>query len=60
MAAELTRLTHIIAMQVHLVAETRTICNSRSRRPVWKLLDTLSCIYMHKHLFLAVRLIKIN
>jgi hypothetical protein len=44
MAAILTRLTHKIAIQLHLVAESCTICNSRSRRPVRKLLDTLSYI----------------
>jgi hypothetical protein len=33
MASELTRLTHKIAIQqLHLVAETYTICRSRSRR----------------------------
>jgi hypothetical protein len=36
-AAELTRLTHKIATQLHLVAESCTICSSRSRRPDWKL-----------------------
>jgi hypothetical protein len=40
MAAELTRVTHKIAIQLHLVAESCTICSSRSRRPVRKLLDT--------------------
>jgi len=42
MAAKLTRLTHNVALQLHLVAESCTICSSRSRRPVWKLLDTPS------------------
>jgi hypothetical protein len=42
MAAKLTRLTHKIAIQLHLVAESCTICSSRSRRPVLKLLDTPS------------------
>jgi hypothetical protein len=37
MAANLTRLTHKIAIHLHLVAESCTI--SCSRRPVWKLLD---------------------
>jgi hypothetical protein len=37
MAAKLTRLTHKIAIQLHLVAESYTICSSRSRRPVRKL-----------------------
>jgi hypothetical protein len=38
MAAKLTRLTHKIAIKLHLVAES----SSRSRRPVRKLLDTPS------------------
>jgi hypothetical protein len=42
MAAKLTRLTHKIATQLQLVAESCTICSSPSRRPVWKLLDTPS------------------
>jgi hypothetical protein len=42
MTAKLSRLTHKIAVQLHLVAESYTICSSRSRRPVRKLLDTLS------------------
>jgi hypothetical protein len=46
MTAKLARLTHKIAIQLHLVAESCTICSSRSRRPVWKLLDTPS--YIHK------------
>jgi hypothetical protein len=33
MAEKLTRLTHKIAIQMHLVAENCTICSSRSRRP---------------------------
>jgi hypothetical protein len=45
MAAKLTRLTHIIEVQLHLVAESCTICISRSRRPVRKLLVTPS--YLH-------------
>jgi hypothetical protein len=44
MAAKLTRLTHKIAIQLHLVAESCTICSSRSTRPVRKLLDTPSYI----------------
>jgi WD40 repeat protein len=40
MEAKLTRLTHKIVIQLHLVAESCTICISHSRRPVWKLLDT--------------------
>jgi hypothetical protein len=42
MAAKLTRLTYRIAIQLHLVAESCTICSSHSRWPVQKLLDTPS------------------
>jgi hypothetical protein len=42
MAAKLTRLTHKIAIQLHLVAESCTISSSRSRRTVRKRLDTPS------------------
>jgi hypothetical protein len=42
MAAKLTRLTHKIAIQLHLVAESCTIYSSGSRRPVRKRLDTPS------------------
>jgi hypothetical protein len=45
MAAKLTRLTHKIAVQLYLMAESCSICCSRSRRPVRKLLDTPSYIY---------------
>jgi len=44
MAAKLTRLTHRIAIQLHLVAEGCTIRSSRSRRPVRKLLDVPSYV----------------
>jgi hypothetical protein len=40
MAAKLTRLTHKIAIQLHLAVENCIICSSRSRWPVRKLLDT--------------------
>jgi hypothetical protein len=40
MAAKLTRLIHKIAIQLHLAAESCTICSSRSRRTVRRLLDT--------------------
>jgi len=40
MAAILNILTHKIAMQLHPVAESCTICSSGSKRPVRKLLDT--------------------
>jgi hypothetical protein len=42
MAAKFTRLTHKIGIQLHLLTESCTICSSRSRRPVRKLLDTPS------------------
>jgi hypothetical protein len=42
MTTKLTRVTHKIAIQLHLVAESCTICSSRSRWPVRKLLDTPS------------------
>jgi len=43
MTAKLTtRLTHKIAIQLHLVAENCIICSCRSRRPVRKILDTVS------------------
>jgi hypothetical protein len=45
MAVKLTRLTHKIAIQLHLVAKSCTICISSSRRPVRKLLDT-SIVYL--------------
>jgi hypothetical protein len=56
MAAKLTRLTHKIVIQLHLLAESCTICSSRSRRPVRKLLDTPAyirgdykwCEWLHK------------
>jgi len=40
MVAKLTTLIHEIAIQLPLVAESCTICRSRSRRSVRKLLDT--------------------
>jgi len=42
MAAKLTILTHRIAIQLHPVAESCTICSSPSRLPVRKLLYTPS------------------
>jgi len=45
MAAKLNRLTHKIVIRLHLETESFTSCSSRSRRPVRKLLGTLS--YMH-------------
>jgi hypothetical protein len=58
MAAKLTRLTHKIAIHLHLVAESCTICSCCSRRPVRKLLDVPSYFlfwafleyhFTHKH-----------
>jgi len=49
MVAKLIRLTHKVAIQLHLVADECTICSSRSRQPVRKLLDTTSyvnCLYV--------------
>jgi hypothetical protein len=43
-AAKLTKLTHKIAIQLHPVAESCTICSSSSRWPVRKLLGTPSYI----------------
>jgi len=42
MAAKFTRLSHKIAIELHLVTESCTICSSRSRQPVQELLDTPS------------------
>jgi hypothetical protein len=47
LVAKLIRLTHKIAIQLHLVAESCTICSSCSRWPVRKLLDTPSYILMY-------------
>jgi len=44
MAAKLTRLTHEIAIKLHLLGKTCTICSFRSMRSVRKLLVTPSCI----------------
>jgi len=44
MVSKLTRLNHKIVIQLHLVAESHTICSSHSRWPVQKLLDTPSCL----------------
>jgi len=44
MVAKLTRLTHKIAIQLHLLAENCTICTSLSRRPVQKILDSPSYV----------------
>jgi hypothetical protein len=44
MAAKLTRLTHEVAIQLHLKPESCTVCSSRSTRPILELLDTPSYI----------------
>jgi hypothetical protein len=44
MTAKLTRLTHKIAIKLHVVTESCTICITCSRRPVRELLDTPSYI----------------
>jgi hypothetical protein len=41
-----------IAIQFHLVAKNCTICSSRSRRPVRKLLVTLSCVQTYTQNFI--------
>jgi hypothetical protein len=50
MTAKLTKLTHRLAIQLHLVAESCDICSSRSRLPDRKLLDTLLYNVSHKSL----------
>jgi len=42
MAVKLIRLTHKISMQLHLVADSCTICSSNTKWTVRKLLDTPS------------------
>jgi len=42
---KLNRLTHKIAIKLHLVVDSCTNCSYRSRRPARKLLDTPSCDY---------------
>jgi hypothetical protein len=44
MAAKLTRLTHKIAIQLHVVVESCIIFSFRPMRPVRKLLDTPSYV----------------
>jgi hypothetical protein len=45
MTAKLTRLTHKIEIQLHLLAESCIIWSSRSRWSVWKLLDIPFYVY---------------
>jgi hypothetical protein len=51
MTVKLTRLTHKIAIQLYLVTESCTIC----RRPVQKLLDTLSYIELGQPVLMAIQ-----
>jgi hypothetical protein len=44
MVAKLTRVTHKMAIQLHLMAQSCTICSARTRRPVRKLLVTLNFV----------------
>jgi len=44
MVVKVARLTDKISMQLHLVAESCTICSSRTGEPVQKLLVTSSYI----------------
>jgi hypothetical protein len=53
MTAKLTRMTHKIAIQLHLVAQSCTICSSRSRRPVF---PCLISVKLTTHLHLVPRL----
>jgi len=46
MVAKLARLTHKIAIQLHLLAESCIICSSCFRHPVQKLLGTPSYMYL--------------
>jgi len=53
MATKLTRLTHKIATQLQVMAESCTVCGSRTRRLVRELLDTLSyvpCYYLRSYM----------
>jgi hypothetical protein len=55
MVAKITRLTHEIAIQLHLVADGCTICRSRSRRPVRKFLNTPSYVTL---MWIRVKVVK--
>jgi hypothetical protein len=46
MVAKFTRLTHKIATQLYLMVESSTICSSRSRPPVRKLLEHFRIYFM--------------
>jgi len=51
MATKINRLAHKIAIQLHRVAESCTICSSRSRRPVRN-------FWIHSHIMPVVILVK--
>jgi hypothetical protein len=53
-AAKLIRPTHKIVIQLYLVAESCTICSSRSRQPVLGLLDTPSPYNMTARRFIYI------
>jgi hypothetical protein len=55
MEAKLTRLTHEIAIQLHVMAESCTICSSRFRRPVRELLVIPSCVTILQHSSRTIR-----
>jgi hypothetical protein len=54
MATKLTRLTHKIAIQLHLVAKSCTNCSFHSTRPVRKLVDTPSCVCVYVRMCVCV------
>jgi len=60
MAAKLTTVTHKLAIQLHLVAESWTICSFHSRWPVQKLLDTLSYRELRASLHLSISTITLQ
>jgi hypothetical protein len=59
MAAKFTRLTHKIAIRLHLVAESCNICNFRFRRQVRKLLDIPS-LSVNDDIFCAILIFYAN
>jgi hypothetical protein len=56
MAAKLTRLTHKLAIELHLVVESCTICSFRCRRSVRKLTDTPSYFHWYKSQYSSVNI----
>jgi hypothetical protein len=57
MVAKLSRLTHKIVIQLHIVAESCVIFSPRSRRPVRKLLDTPSYVAIITDLELLIQIV---